>query len=77
MVRRVKLASKKPETSIHQHGLMKLLVVHALIKQGSNSKKLLQQNFAQEGVSKSVEEHETKTCSEGSSRKAKKKKGRS
>jgi hypothetical protein len=45
MVRGVKSASKKPETNIHHHGLMKLLVVHALRKQGSSWKQLLQQNF--------------------------------
>jgi hypothetical protein len=77
MVRGVKSTSKKPETSIHHHGLMKLLVVHALRKQGSSWKQLLQQKFSQEGVSKSIEEHETEACSEGSSRKTKKKKGRS
>ena len=69
MVRGVKSTSKKPETSIHHHGLMKLLVVHALRKQGSIWKQLLQQKFSQEGVSKSIEEHETKACTEGSSRK--------
>jgi hypothetical protein len=45
MVRGVKSTSKKPKTSIHHHGLMKLLVVHALRKQGSSWKQLLQQNF--------------------------------
>lgn len=69
MVRGVKSSSKKPENSIHHHGLMKLLVVHALRKQGSIWKQLLQQKFSQEGVSKSIEEHETKACSEGSNRK--------
>jgi hypothetical protein len=49
---------------------MKLFVVHALIKQGSNWKQI-QQIFSQEGVYKSIEEHETKTCTEGSSRKTK------
>jgi hypothetical protein len=40
MVRGVKSASKKPETSLYHHGLMKLLVVHELRKQtlvGRNS----------------------------------------
>jgi hypothetical protein len=32
MVRGVKYASKKPETSLYHHGLMKLLVVHELRK---------------------------------------------
>jgi hypothetical protein len=32
--------------------------------------------FSQEGVSKSIEEHETEACSEGSSRKTKKNKGK-
>ena len=53
---------------------MKLLVVHALRKQGSSWKQILQKTFAQEGVSKSIEEHETKACSEGSNRKTKEKK---
>jgi hypothetical protein len=56
MVRGVKSASKKPETSLHHHGLIKLLVVHALRTQGGSWKQLLQQNFGEEGMSKSVEE---------------------
>jgi hypothetical protein len=54
---------------------MKLLVFHALRTQGSSWKKLLQQNFSKEGMSKSIEEQETKIHSEGSNRKAKKEKG--
>jgi hypothetical protein len=73
---RVKLTSKKTETSIHHHCLMKLLVVHALRKQGSSWEQLLQHKFSQEGVSKSIEEHETEACSEGSSRKTNKNKGK-
>jgi hypothetical protein len=76
MVRGVKSSSKKPKISLHHHILMKLLVVHALKKQGSSWKQLLQQNFAQEGMSKYVEEQETEVHSEGSSRKTKKKKGK-
>jgi len=72
MVRGVKSTSKKLETSIHHYGLMKLLVFHALRKQGNSWKQLLQQNFSQEGVSKSIEEHETNPCSEGTSRKTRK-----
>jgi hypothetical protein len=74
MVRGVKSTSKKPKNSIHHHGLVKLLVVHGLRKQGNSWKQLLQQKFSQEGVSKSIEEHETKACSEGSSRKTKERK---
>jgi hypothetical protein len=55
MVRGVRSVSKKPETSLHHHGLIKLLVVHALRTQGGSWKQLLQQNFAQERMSKSVE----------------------
>jgi hypothetical protein len=69
MVRGVKSTYKKPKTSIHHHGLIKLFFLHALRKQGNSLKQLLQQIFSQEGVSKSTEEHETKACSEGSSRK--------
>jgi hypothetical protein len=41
-----------------------------LRKQGSNWKQILQQNFAQDGVSKSIEEHEAEASSEESGRKA-------
>jgi hypothetical protein len=71
MVRGVKSTYKKLENSLYHHGLMKLMVVHALIKQGRSWKQLLQQNFSQDGVSKSVEEHETEACSEESGRKLK------
>ena len=76
MERGVKSTSKKHETSIHHHGLMKLLVVHALRKQGSSWKQILQQNVSQEGVSKSIEEQETEACSEGSSRNKMERKGK-
>jgi hypothetical protein len=69
MVRGVKSVSKKPETSLHHHGLIKLLVVHALRTQGGSWKQLLQQNFAQEGMSKSVEAQEAGIHSEGSRKK--------
>jgi hypothetical protein len=75
MVRGVKSTSKKLETSIHYHGLMKLLVFHALRKQDSGWKQILQQNVSQEGVSKSIEEQETEACSEGSSRNKMERKG--
>jgi hypothetical protein len=75
MVRGVKSNSNKPQANIHHHGLMKLLVVHALRKQGSIWKQLLQEKFSQEGMSKSIEEKETKVYNEGSSRKTKKNKG--
>jgi hypothetical protein len=42
MVRGVRSVSKKPETSLNHHGLIKLLVVHALRTQGGSWKKLLQ-----------------------------------
>jgi hypothetical protein len=71
MARGVRSVSKKPETSLHHHGLIKLLVVHALKTQGGSWKQLLQQSFTQE-KSKSVETQEAGTHSEGSSRKAKK-----
>jgi hypothetical protein len=71
MVRGVRSVSKKPETSLHHHGLIKLLVVHALKTQGGSWKQLLQQSFAQE-KSKSVETQEAGTHSEGSRRKEKK-----
>jgi hypothetical protein len=71
MARGVRSVSKKPETSLHHHGLIKLLVVHALKTQGGSWKQLLQQSFAQE-KSKSVETQEAGTHSEGSSRKEKK-----
>jgi hypothetical protein len=48
---------------------MKLLVVHELRKRGSSWKKLLTENFAQEEVSKSVEENVTGECSKESGRK--------
>jgi hypothetical protein len=41
LVRGVKYASKNPETSLYHHGLMKLLLVHELRKQGNSWKKLL------------------------------------
>jgi hypothetical protein len=41
MVRGVMSTSKKPETSVYHHGMMKLLVVHELRKQDSIWKKLL------------------------------------
>jgi hypothetical protein len=71
MERGVRLVSNKPKTSLHHHGLTKLLVVHALKTQGGSWKQLLQQNFAQE-KSKSIETHEAGTHSEGLRRKAKK-----
>jgi hypothetical protein len=71
MVRGVRSVSKKPETSLHHHGLIKLLVVHALRTQGGSWKQLLQQNFAQEGISKSVETQEAGIHSEGSRKKGK------
>jgi hypothetical protein len=71
MARGVRSVSKKPETSLHHHGLIKLLVVHALKTQGGSWKQLLQQSFSQE-KSKSVETQEAGTHSEGSRRKAKK-----
>jgi hypothetical protein len=71
MERGVRSVSKKPETSLHHHGLIKLLVVHALRTQGGSWKQLLQQNFAQ-GISKSVEIQEVGIHSEGSSKKEKK-----
>jgi hypothetical protein len=76
MVRGVKSTSKKPETSIHHHGLTKLLVVCALRKQGSSWKQLLQQKISREGMFKFVEEQETEVHSEGSSRKTRKNKGK-
>ena len=42
MVRGVKSTSKKPETSRHHHGLVKILVVHSLRTQGGSWKQLLQ-----------------------------------
>jgi hypothetical protein len=72
MVRGVKSSSKKPETSLHHHGLIKILVVHALRTQGGIWKQLLQQNFSQEGMSKSVEEQEAGIHSDGSRKKANK-----
>ena len=53
MERGVRSVSKKPDTSLHHHGLIKLLVVHALKTQGGSWKQLLQQSLAQE-KSKSV-----------------------
>ena len=55
MVRGVRLVSKKLETSLHHHGLIKLLVVHALRTQGGSWKQLLQHTFSQEKISKSIE----------------------
>jgi hypothetical protein len=55
MARGVRLVSKKPETSLHHHGLIKILVVHSLRTQGGSWKQLLQHNFSQEKISKSVE----------------------
>jgi hypothetical protein len=55
MVRGVRLVSMKLETSLHHHGLIKLLVVHALRTQGGSWKQLLQHNFSQERISKIVE----------------------
>jgi hypothetical protein len=72
MVRGVRLVSKKPETSLHHHGLIKLLVVHALRTQGGSWKKLIQLNFSQERISKSVETQEAGIHSEGSRKKEKK-----
>jgi hypothetical protein len=54
MVRGVKSASKKPETSLYHHGMMKLLVVHELRKIDSSCKKLLTEKISQE-FSKSIE----------------------
>jgi hypothetical protein len=71
MARGVRSVSKKPETSLHHHSLIKLLVVHALKTQGGSWKQLLQQSFTQE-KSKSIETQEVRTHSEGSKRKAKK-----
>ena len=68
MVRGVRLVSKKPETSLHHHGLIKLLVVHALRTQGGSWKQLLQHNFSQ-GISKFVEVQEVGIHNEGSRRK--------
>jgi hypothetical protein len=70
MARGVRSLSKKPETILHHHGLIKLLVIRALKIQGGSWKQLLQQSFAQE-KSKSVETHEAGTHSEDSSRKTK------
>jgi hypothetical protein len=42
MARGLRSVSKKPETSLHHHGLIKLLVVHALKTQGGSWKQLLQ-----------------------------------
>jgi hypothetical protein len=55
MVRGVSSVSNKTENRFHHHGLVKNLVVHALRTQGGSWKQLLQQNFAQERMSKSVE----------------------
>ena len=52
---------------------MKILVFHALMKQGSSWYQLLQQKFSQEGMSKSVEEQKIEVHSEGSERKEKEK----
>jgi hypothetical protein len=71
MARGVRSVSKKPETSLHHYGLIKLLVVHALKTQGGSWKQFLQQSFAQQ-KSKSIETQEVGTHSESSSRKAKK-----
>jgi hypothetical protein len=71
MERGVRSVSKKPETSLHHHGLIKLLVFHALKTQGGSWRQLLQQIFAQE-KSKSFETQKAGTHSEGSSRKEKK-----
>jgi hypothetical protein len=71
MARGVRSVSKKPETSLHHHGLIKLLVIHALKTQGGNWKQLLQQIFSQE-KSKLDETQEVGTHIEGSRRKEKK-----
>jgi hypothetical protein len=54
MVRGIKSAYKKLETSIYHHGLMNLVVVHELRKRGNSWKKLLTHYFSQEDVSKSM-----------------------
>jgi hypothetical protein len=54
MVWGFKSASKKPETSLYQHGLMKLLVFPELRKRDSSWKKFLIENFVH-GTSKSIE----------------------
>jgi hypothetical protein len=72
MVRGLKSFSKKPETSLHHHGLVKKFVFHALRTQGGIWKQLIQHNFDQEGMSKSVEAQEAGIHSEGSRKKAKK-----
>jgi hypothetical protein len=48
MTRGVRSVSKKPETSLHHHSLIKILVVHALKTQGGRWKRFLQQSFARE-----------------------------
>jgi len=64
----VRSVSKKPKTSLHHHGLIKILVVHALRTQGGSWKQLLQHNFSQ-GISKFVEVQEVGIHNEGSRRK--------
>lgn len=55
MVRGIKSTSKKVETNIYHHGLIKLLITHEIRKQGSSWKNLLRHNFTSEGSSKSIE----------------------
>jgi hypothetical protein len=65
MVRGVKSASKKLETSLYHHGMMKILVVHELRKWDISWKKFLTENFSHE-TSKPVEGSVTGEQSKGS-----------
>jgi hypothetical protein len=71
MARGVRSVSKKPETSLHHHGSIKIMVVHAPKTQGGSWKWLLQQSFTRDKA-KSVETQKAGTYGEISSRKAKK-----